>query len=287
MLGKVIGVASIKGGVAKTASAIEIAAALTELDCRVLVIDIDPQCDLSEAIGVPVKTQHLQEQSEGISAKKENRQPDPAKSKSIKTLMDVMTNKCQIADAIQQTKWFDIIPGDPGLYMCDVLFPGSDDIYILNDICDLLKPYYDFIIIDSHPTKNLLLNMLYVASDYMIVSSLADDSSMDGVVSLERDLKELRDSRNHYSHAHILTVILSRFKTNDSTCIRAVNSLTEIVPLLGSDAFFDTVRESNRISMVRDHKEPVQAFEHYNNAATDYRRIAKKIKEACSHGENK
>lgn len=278
---KVIGVASIKGGVAKTASAIEVAASLTKLGSKVLVIDLDPQCDLSEAIGVPSKTQYLIEDRERKEAKLEKRQPDPDKLKTVKTILDAMTYKYELAEVIHSTKWFDIIPGDPGLFSSDVIFKDVDDVYVLNDLCEVLKPYYDFIIIDSHPTKNILLNMIYVASDYMLVSSLVDDSSMDGVISLERDLKELRESRQQYSHAQIIGVILSRYRANDSTCTRAMNSLQEVIPLLGENTFFDTVRDSNRISMVRGKKEPVQEFEPYNNAAVDYRRIAKKIKEVC------
>lgn len=278
---KVIGVASIKGGVAKTASAIEVAASLTKLGSKVLVIDLDPQCDLSEAIGVPSKTQYLIEDRERKEAKLEKRQPDPDKLKTVKTILDAMTYKYELAEVIHSTKWFDIIPGDPGLFSSDVIFKDVDDVYVLNDLCEVLKPYYDFIIIDSHPAKNILLNMIYVASDYMLVSSLVDDSSMDGVISLERDLKELRESRQQYSHAQIIGVILSRYRANDSTCTRAMNSLQEVIPLLGKNTFFDTVRDSNRISMVRGKKEPVQEFEPYNNAAVDYRRIAKKIKEVC------
>lgn len=269
----VIGVASIKGGVAKTATAIELSAALSAEGCRVLVVDLDPQCDLSGAVGVPSSTNYYEEEGDVPEG-------------TVRTLCGAMRRKYPVDAAIARTEWFDLLPGSPNFYEADLMFKDQDDIYALTDILEPLKPFYDFILIDSHPSKDLLLNMLYVASDYMVVPTLADDSSTNGVVNLEQDLRELRESRNHYSHAHILCVILARYKKNDSTYTRALWDLDNALPMLGDQAFLDTVRESNRVTMSRGLHQPVQALERNNNAAVDYRRIAEKIKEAVHYGKS-
>lgn len=286
MAGKVIGVASIKGGVAKTATAIDIAAALSYFGHQVLVVDLDAQCDLSESVGVPVRTQYEIEQEELKLSKEEKRTADPAKMKTIPTIFDVLTFRNEYHETICQTKWFDLLPGDPELYMSDTVFTKRDDVYLLADLCDALRNLYDFIIIDSHPAKNILLNMLYVASDYVIASTLADECSMNGVESLESDLRDMRESRNKLSHAYILAVILARYKVKDLTCVKAMETLQTLLPKIEGSPFLETVKDSNRVSMARTMHMPLQEYEKYNNAAVDYRRIAKKIAEVCINGKN-
>jgi chromosome partitioning protein len=169
--------------------------------------------------------------------------------------------------------------------MSDITFTKRDDVYLLADLCEVFQPEYDFILIDSHPARNILLNMLYVASDYVIASTLSDERSMSGVESLEADLRDMRESRNKLSHAYILTVILARYKQNDTTCKKAMNTLGSLLLQIEGSPFLETVRESNRVSMARGMGIPVQEYERYNNAAMDYRRIAKRIMEVCADGE--
>ena len=144
------------------------------------------------------------------------------------------------------------------------------------DICEILLNKYEFIIIDNPPARNTLLNMTYIAADYIICPTLSDDNSVRGIVAVEQDLKKLRDSRNQDSHAYIIGIILSVWESTNSHK-KALDSLKKISAALPGDVFISTVRKTIKMAEIKSLCMPLQIYDRHNNASLDYRRIAKRI----------
>ncbi len=248
-MGRIFALCSQKGGTTKTSSAIEIAACLSAENHSVLLIDLDQQCDASRNSGI---------------------------EKPNKTIHDVFQQECKITDAIHKTEWYDIIPASPALSKADKIYMERDDVYLLKDVCEILLNKYEFIIIDNPPARNTLLNMTYIAADYIICPTLSDDNSVRGIIAVEQDLKKLRDSRNQDSHAYIIGIILSIYETTNSHK-KALESLENISAALPGDVFISTVRKTIKMAEIKSLCVPLQIYDKYNNASIDYRKIAKRI----------
>ena len=240
-MGKVFAICSQKGGTAKTSSAIEIATCLKCENHKVLLIDLDQQCDSSRNSGIE---------------RPEN------------TIHNIFQQECKISDAIYTTKWYDIIPASPALSKADKTYMERDDIYLLKDVCEVLLNKYDFIIIDNPPARNVLLNMTCIAADYIICPTLSDDNSIRGIVAVEQDLKKLRESRNKESHAYIIGIILAIYETTNSHK-KALSSLKKITEALPGDVFISTVRKTIKMAEIKTLHMPLQAYEKYNNASLE------------------
>lgn len=153
-----IAIANQKGGVGKTTTAIALFTALARRGKRVLVIDTDPQGNLTAALGVC---------------------PD-----DVPGLLELMTSDMSIEKVRIRTYAGDLIP-------CSILFADADrrltQPYAFGILASKLEPYqdeYDFCIIDAHPSLGILSLNGFNASDYVIVPVNASAFSLQGLSSL-------------------------------------------------------------------------------------------------------
>ena len=248
---KVIAIANQKGGVGKTTTTIELAACLANNGKKVIVIDFDQQGNTTDNLNA----------SHEIS------------------IIDVFRENKTINEAIQHIGNIDIIASSEELSQVDFEFSSEkdrDNIYILADLCDAMKDNYDYILIDNTPARNTALNMAYVAADYVICPTEVDENSIKGIVNINKDIKKLRETRNHDSHAYIIGIILTKMERSSvhEYGLNVANSLAE---QLEGDVFVETVRKSVRVSEIKTTKGSLQDYDTYCNPAVDYRRITNKI----------
>ena len=186
-----IGFNSNKGGNCTTTSVIEVAAALKTYGYSVLVIDTDSQLSLTKNITDP---------------------DDLAEVLSHPSIYTALKGECEVKDAIQHTKFFDLIIGSQGLDKADKDFTERDDVFLLSDLLSFIADDYDFAVIDSGPAKNFIQTSLLIASDYIILNCEIDASNYDAVITTEQELKKLVEGRNHDSHAKVMGYIIPRFE---------------------------------------------------------------------------
>lgn len=256
-MGKIIALCTQKGGTAKTSSAIEIATCLSKENYKVILIDLDQQCDASRC----------------------------SKAKIENTINDVFQSNCKLIDAIQKNEWYDIIPATPNLSRADATYLQRDDVYLLSDVCEILLNKYDFIIIDDPPACNVLLNMTYIAADYIICPTLSDVNSILGIIAVDQDLTSLRNSRNKESHAYIIGIILACYESTISYK-KAEEYVKDIAQNLPGDVFIAKVRKTTKMNEVKTLSIPLQIYERHNNASIDYRKITEKIIDKCKEDIN-
>ncbi len=153
-----ISVANQKGGVVKTTTAIALSSAFTRRGKKVLVVDTDPQDNLTAALGVS---------------------PD-----DVPGLLELMTSEASIKDVRIQTYEGDLIP-------CSIIFADADrrltQPYAFGILSPKLEPYqdeYELCIIDAPPSLGILSLNGFNASDYLIVPVNASAFSLQGLSSL-------------------------------------------------------------------------------------------------------
>ena len=252
-MGKTICVVNQKGGVGKTSVTIELAASLTDLDYKVLVVDLDQQSNISfyTSLSTPIKN----------------------------TIWEVLNAECLTEDAIIPGKYYDFIPASKALSKSEVAFSGADAVYCLSDVLQDVKSVYDYIIIDTNPARNILLNMSYIASDGAVLVTEADKGSIEGLLEIIKDIKAMQNSRHIKTNVTIAGFVLNKME-NTVMHHMAVETLKEIKEEQKlDDAFIISVRKTIKMSECKEHELPLQAYAHFSDAAMDFRRIADAISE--------
>ncbi len=243
-----IAVCNQKGGVGKTSTVIELASSLTQKHKKVLAVDADQQGNLSSYSGA----------GEGS------------------TLYDALHAKVPVEKTIQHLKWFDLIPSDSQLSKADREFVDREDVYLLGDLLGMLSDDYDYCLIDTSPSRSILLTMAYAAADKVIIPTECDDGSLDGVNAIYEDIYKMRNGRAKITNASVLGVILTKYERTIMHS-EAIKDLDEIISGMEEDPFLMTIRKSIALSECKKLEQPLQEYDKNSNPAADYRQIVNEI----------
>ena len=216
-MGKIISVSNQKGGVGKTTTSLSLAASLGVLEKKVLLIDADPQGNATSGIGI--KKNDFQ-----ISS------------------YDVILNKCKIENSILQTKSpnLDIIPANIDLVAVEIeLVDLTRREYMLNEMTDKIKAFYDFIIIDCPPSLGLITINALTASDSVIIPIQCEYYALEGLGKLLNTIKGIQ--KVHNENLEIEGILLTMFDTR----LRLSNQVKNDVKKHFGDMVFSTIIPRN------------------------------------------
>lgn len=221
---KVFSFITAKGGCGKSSLTLEIATVFGNMfgKERVLVIDLDQQLSLSKNAGADLEKP---------------------------SILDVLQAEVPFAEAIQHNDLFDIIIASPKLARAESLFDrAEEDEYLLADVLDLAKDSYDYVFIDPAPSRNILQEMLYIASDYIIIPTRVDESSLDAVVTTEKELDKLTNGRNKKSHAKLIGYVLNEYNKQTALGQIALDNLNRFSESKKDKPFVCTVSSAIRVA---------------------------------------
>lgn len=243
---KVIAIANQKGGCGKTATTFELASILGMYGYKVLAIDLDGQMHLSMYTGAD-KTE-----------------------KSQDTIYRALNGDCKVSDCIYKTKYFDVARGDKTLYAAQAAFPQADDQYRLLDAIEIIDEDmdYDFILIDCSPSRGILQEMAYVASDYCVIPTFVDDGSSDSVMELAADIKNKQ--KRGSTHMKVLGILYCRFKHTRSD-VDTLGQLSAIANAMDTTLFDYYIRDAIALPDSRKLHKSCQEYDKNSTVAIDYK----------------
>jgi len=167
-MAKVISLVNQKGGVGKTTTSINLSSSLGHLGKKVLLIDLDPQSNCTTGLGVN-------------------------KTEISLSIYDVITNRCEISDAIIKTKFKNLSFIASSIYLSGgeiELMQSSlrEENFILGDQLknqiNKIRERYDYIIIDCPPALSILTTNALAASDSVLIPVQCEYYALEGVVQL-------------------------------------------------------------------------------------------------------
>lgn len=241
-----------KGGVGKTTSAVNTAAALAELGCSVLLIDMDAQSHVASHLGLEV---------------------DPKKSVDA-----VLQDKHgRIETAIQSTPYanLDVVLSTGKLEEIEkLLLMRSQPIDALRRALHGARTY-DLVLLDCAPSLGILSLNAMRASDYLVIPTDLDKFSIDGMDRLGNTIAELQEDYAG-TPSEVLGVVITKFDRRQGIENRANQARLE-ASFGGDDVFFGRrIRVDERCKHATRKHQPVLAI-NGSRAAEDYRALAREI----------
>ena len=215
---KIISVSNVKGGVGKTSTAAILSAGLTQRGNSVLMIDSDPQTNLTMCF--------LPEPPDGTP--------------SIYHVYADGKSLDEVKTSIKEN--LDLIIGDFELCNADMQFLKAGRLKMLRKAIKSIKSDYDFIVIDTPPNLGILSLNAFLVSDYIIVPMAADSFSLKGVRLLKQTLDEVTEETE--KAVSVTGLLLTKYtnRTNVSKLLeKSINSAAE---LLDTKVFSSRIRQA-------------------------------------------
>ena len=184
---RIIAIANEKGGVAKTTTAISLGGALVEMGEEVLLVDLDPQANLSLALGFP-----------------------PHKTR--RSIADVMLNSAAPTGISRETSipGLDVLPSNAEMSMAERFLPIRQNYqYILKHTLRSI-PLYDTIILDCPPSMGVITLNALVAADLLIIPTQAEYLSAYALRHVMATLRTVRRENNPALMYRILITMLDK-----------------------------------------------------------------------------
>jgi chromosome partitioning protein len=240
-LTKIITVTNQKGGVGKTTTVSALVCGLHQRKARVLGIDLDPQGNLGFSLGLDIG--------------------------SGSTVFDVLKGSCSIESAIVSTEYGDILPSDIMLSAAETEFTAPRREFLLTQQLNTIRSQYDFIIIDTPPSLNILTINAYVASDGLIVPMEAEILSLVSITQLQETIEAVHNSYN--PNLQVLGILLNKYNPRLTLSREVLEMAQTVAEQLGSQVLQPKIRRSVDVASAPAHGQSVITYKPASKPAMD------------------
>ncbi|MEZ7888115.1 ParA family protein [Cloacibacterium caeni] len=247
-MGKIIGVANQKGGVGKTTTAVNLAAALGVLEKKVLLIDADPQANATSGLGI-----------EEVNYSTYN----------------LLEHSADVKDCIQKTSSpnLDLVPSHIDLVAAEIELVDRDKReYMLKKALEEVKSEYDYIIIDCAPSLGLITVNALTAADSVIIPIQCEYFALEGLGKLLNTVKNVQKIHNY--DLDIEGLLLTMYDSR----LRLSNQVVEEVNTHFPEMVFETIISRNvRLSEAPSFGESILMYDAESKGAIQYIQLAEEV----------